>query len=145
MPFTLLFTLLNHLPFSAQKFAIPLYTLFHKQPDYKSLKVFGCTCYPHLHPYNYHKLQFGLLSAFSWVTLPPIRAMKCLDPSGRLFLCRDVVFAAEHLSRTESLPSTASSTVDPDSSPNSSQPSPQICYSSKVKTLTPRKFVPSLA
>jgi hypothetical protein len=32
-------------------------TLFRTSPDYFLLHVFGCACWPNLHPYNSHKLQ----------------------------------------------------------------------------------------
>ncbi|KAL6316986.1 hypothetical protein AAG906_026677 [Vitis piasezkii] len=36
----------------------PLFHTFQKVPDYKSLRVFGCLCYPFIRPYNSHKLQY---------------------------------------------------------------------------------------
>jgi hypothetical protein len=35
-----------------------LQRLLGETPDYTFLKVFGCACWPHLRPYNKHKLEF---------------------------------------------------------------------------------------
>ena len=34
----------------------PFNTLFHKPSNLRKLRVFGCLCYPWLHPYDFHKL-----------------------------------------------------------------------------------------
>jgi hypothetical protein len=39
------------------RFCSPWELLFHTNPDYSFLKVFGCLCFPLLHPYNKHKLE----------------------------------------------------------------------------------------
>ena len=49
--------LINRLPSSAIQNEVPYQRLFHKLPDYKFLKVFGCACFPLHRPYNQHKLQ----------------------------------------------------------------------------------------
>ncbi|KAL6321385.1 hypothetical protein AAG906_016440 [Vitis piasezkii] len=36
----------------------PLQLLFNHIPDYKALRIFGCTCNPNTRPYNNHKLAF---------------------------------------------------------------------------------------
>nr|KYP47704.1 Retrovirus-related Pol polyprotein from transposon TNT 1-94 [Cajanus cajan] len=50
--------LINRLPSSSIQNAVPYHKLFHQPPDYHFLKVFGCSCFPHLRPYNKNKLQF---------------------------------------------------------------------------------------
>lgn len=40
------------------KFHSPYHALYQKLPNYKSIKVFGCTCFPFTRPYNKHELEF---------------------------------------------------------------------------------------
>ena len=39
-------TIINYLPSPALNNMSPFEKLFHKKPDYKFLRVFGCACYP---------------------------------------------------------------------------------------------------
>ncbi|RDX65418.1 hypothetical protein CR513_55926, partial [Mucuna pruriens] len=50
--------LINRLLTSFLHFAIPYHKLFSQLLDYNFLKIFGCPCFPLLHPYNRNKLQF---------------------------------------------------------------------------------------
>jgi hypothetical protein len=50
--------LINRLPTRLLHMKTPLELLLHETPDYMFLKVFGCACWPHTHPYNNHKLEF---------------------------------------------------------------------------------------
>jgi histone deacetylase 1/2 len=37
-------------------FDTPMHKHLAKQPDYSPMRIFGCACWPHLRPYNSHKL-----------------------------------------------------------------------------------------
>lgn len=50
--------IINRDPSKVISFETPLERLFHQKPDYPALRTFGCACWPHLRPYNNHKLQF---------------------------------------------------------------------------------------
>jgi hypothetical protein len=85
--------LINRTPTKLLQFSTPLERLFNKTPDYTSLRVFGCACWPHMRPYNTHKLQFRSKQCtfLGYSTLH--KGFKCLDPStGRVYISRDVVF-----------------------------------------------------
>ncbi len=77
--------LINSIPSRVLKDISPLEKLFAKQPDYNALRMFSCSCWPNLRPYNKHKLQFRY-SIFH-------KGFKCLDLStGRVYISRDVIF-----------------------------------------------------
>jgi len=48
--------LLNRHPSSSTLSGIPHHLLYHKMPDFSSLRVFGCLCYPNLSAMKPHKL-----------------------------------------------------------------------------------------
>ena len=50
--------LINRTPSKVIYFATPFERLYNQQPDYSSLRVFGCACWPNLRPYNSRKLEF---------------------------------------------------------------------------------------
>uniref|UniRef100_A0A0E0FBI9 Retroviral polymerase SH3-like domain-containing protein n=1 Tax=Oryza meridionalis TaxID=40149 RepID=A0A0E0FBI9_9ORYZ len=85
--------LINRIPSRVIHNISPLEKLHHQKPDYTSLRVFGCACWPNLHPYNNHKLQFRskrcVFLGFSNIH----KGFKCLVvPTGRVYISRDVVF-----------------------------------------------------
>lgn len=84
--------LINRLPTSSLQFKIPHQVLFHQQPDYNFLKVFGCACFPLLRPYNAHKLDFRSHECIFLGYSPSHKGYKCLSPSGRIFVSKDVLF-----------------------------------------------------
>jgi len=91
--FTAAVFLINRMPCTALQHGTPLERLFKQAPDYSSLRIFGCACWPNLRPYNKHKLEFrSKRCAFlGYSTLH--KGFKCLDiSSGRVFISRDVVF-----------------------------------------------------
>jgi hypothetical protein len=50
--------LINRTPSKVIDYKTPLEQLFQQKPDYTSLRIFGCACWPNLRPYKNHKLQF---------------------------------------------------------------------------------------
>lgn len=91
--FTTAVSLINILPTTAlENYVSPFYALHHKQHDYKILKVFGCSCYPHLRPYNHHKLDFKTTKHVNLGVTPTHKGHKCLHPDGRIYVSKDVVF-----------------------------------------------------
>ncbi|MCH79675.1 retrovirus-related Pol polyprotein from transposon TNT 1-94, partial [Trifolium medium] len=87
--FTTVVYILNRLPTTAlTNFSSPYHALYHKIPDYHSIKVFGCSCFPHLRPYLSHKLNFRSTKCVflasnkthHWSTVIPILSSQ-LQPS----------------------------------------------------------------
>lgn len=66
--------------------------IFNKYPDYSFLKVFGCMCFPHLRPFNKHKLDFRSSPCTFLGYSPHHKRYKCLDSKGKIFQSHDVVF-----------------------------------------------------
>ncbi|KAK4269211.1 hypothetical protein QN277_022399 [Acacia crassicarpa] len=84
--------LINRLPTPILHGNSPTACLYNKEPDYLSLKPFGCLCYPCLKPYNSHKLEFHSQKC---VYLGPALGQKgsrCLSSTGRIYISRHVVF-----------------------------------------------------
>jgi hypothetical protein len=85
--------LINRLPSSVNRNSSPFELLFHKVPDYKFLKVFGCECWPYLRPYNSHKFAFRSKSCIFIGYSTSHHGYKCLDrTTNRVYIARHVLF-----------------------------------------------------
>jgi histone deacetylase 1/2 len=85
--------LINLLPSKVINFDTPVQRLLKETPDYSSLRVFGCACWPNLRPYNSHKLSFRSTRCVFLGYSSRHKGFKCLEPStGRVYISRDVTF-----------------------------------------------------
>jgi hypothetical protein len=85
--------LINRIPSKVIANSTPLERLFQIHPEYTSLRIFGCACWPNLRPYNRHKLQFRSKECVFLGYSNLHKGFKCLDIStGRIYISRDVVF-----------------------------------------------------
>ena len=85
--------LINRVPSKVINFESPLERLFKQKPDYTSLRVFGCACWPNLRPYNKHKLEFRSKRCAFLGYSNLHKGFKCLDvATGRVYVSRDVIF-----------------------------------------------------
>jgi hypothetical protein len=67
--------------------------LFKVKPNYSALRIFGCACWPHLRPYNTHKLKFHSKQCVFLEYSNEHKGFKYLDLStGRTYISRDVIF-----------------------------------------------------
>jgi hypothetical protein len=85
--------LINRTPSKVINYTTPLERLFYIKPNYFSLRIFGCVCWPHLQPFNLCKLEFRskqyVLLGYSNIH----KCFKCLDLStGRIYISCDVIF-----------------------------------------------------
>ena len=91
--FTSAVFLINRLPTPILHNISPFEKLFFQAPDYSLLKVYGCACFPHLRPYNTHKLQPRSARCVFIGYSPHHRGYQCLHlASNRLFVARHVLF-----------------------------------------------------
>jgi hypothetical protein len=72
--------LINRMPTHVIDNTSPLERLFHTPPNYSMLRVFGCACWPHLWPYNKHKLSFRSKECVFLGYSSLHKGCKCLDP-----------------------------------------------------------------
>lgn len=85
--------LVNRLPTRVIDNLSPLERPFNVPPNYSMLKIFGCACWPHLRPYNKHKLEFRSKPCVFLGYSSLHKGYKCLDlDSSRVYISRDVVF-----------------------------------------------------
>ena len=84
--------LINMLPTPLLQFISPVDKLFQKQPDFNSLKVFGCLCFPHTRPYQKNKLSFRSEPCVYLGYAPQYKGYKCLSRTGKIFITRHVIF-----------------------------------------------------
>ncbi|KAL6316894.1 hypothetical protein AAG906_023549 [Vitis piasezkii] len=56
------------------------------------LKVFGCSCFPNLRPYNNPKFQFRSMECTFLGYSIKHKGFKCLDPQSRIYISRVVQF-----------------------------------------------------
>lgn len=85
--------LINRLPTSILNHSSPYQKLFNKEPDYKSLKTFGCLCYPWLKPYSKNKLEPRSAPCVYLGFSTTHHCHQCFDPlHSRVYMSRDVQF-----------------------------------------------------
>jgi hypothetical protein len=85
--------LINRLPSPVTSNKSLLEFLFQQTPDYTFLNNFGCACWPHLHPYNTHKMDFRSTRCIFLGYSLNHKGYKCLDPTtNRIYIARNVVF-----------------------------------------------------
>jgi hypothetical protein len=85
--------LIDRLPTKVLDFPSPLETLFKEKPNYAGLHTFGCACWPNLHPFNMHKLQFCSKQCVFLGYSNLHKGFKCLDiAKNYVYISRDVVF-----------------------------------------------------
>jgi histone deacetylase 1/2 len=85
--------LLNILPCKTLQNQSPTQLLYHRDPIYTHLRVFGCLCYPLFPPSNIHKLQPRSTPCVFLGYPLNHRGYKCFDLSNRkLIISRHVIF-----------------------------------------------------
>lgn len=85
--------LINRMPVRSLHFIFPWQKLFGLQPDYSTLRVLGCACFPWLRPYTQHKLEPRSKKCVFLGYSLNYKGYKCLDyTTGRAYLSRHVVF-----------------------------------------------------
>lgn len=111
--------LINHLPTMSPNQNIPHAVLFKQNPDYGFLGAFSCACFPLIRPYNPRKFDFRSHKCLFLGYFTSHKGYKCLSPSGKLFISKDVLFNETKFPYLELFPATSSlpSTPVPSSSP----------------------------
>jgi histone deacetylase 1/2 len=85
--------LMNRTPSRIQNFDTPLNRLYHENPDYHSLRICGCSCWPNLSPYSLRKFESCSKECTFLGYSNLHKGFKCLDIStSRIYISRDVVF-----------------------------------------------------
>ena len=76
----------------------PFEFFFKKRPNYTNFQVFGCLCYPWLHPYTFHKLDPRSCPYVLFSYFIEHNVHRCFDPmSHNLFVSRHVAFMESKL------------------------------------------------
>lgn len=80
--FTTSVYLINRIPSSAlPNYVSPYEALYHMAPDYMLLRAFGCACFPHIRPYNRHKMEFRSKQCVYLGVSPSHKGHKYLEPN----------------------------------------------------------------
>jgi hypothetical protein len=94
--------LINHLPSSTLGMTTPFYKLHGVHPDYNSLKVFGCRCFPYLRDYAKNKFEPKSYPCIFIGYSPTHKGYRCLYPPTKcVYLSRHVVFDESILPYTD--------------------------------------------
>ena len=107
--------LFNRLPSPTLDNKSPFFMLHLQFTDYKFLKCFGCACFPFTRPYNAHKLEFHSKECVFLGYSPSHKGYKCLDPSGKMFISKDVIFNEQRFPYIKLFSTDPSSSIDCDS------------------------------
>lgn len=78
------------------KFHSHFHALCHKLPNYKSIKVFGCACFPFTRSYNKHKLEYRSQKCVYLGVTSLHKDFKCLNKSYKVSIYNDLVFNEHH-------------------------------------------------
>ena len=84
--------LINRVPTLVLNNKSPFEMVFHKTPEYTIMKVFGCSCYPYLRPYNHHKFAFRSQRCIFLGYSSHHKGYVCLHSSERVYISNHVVF-----------------------------------------------------
>ncbi|XP_016165069.1 uncharacterized protein LOC107607655 [Arachis ipaensis] len=134
--FTTVAHLINRLPTLMLQAKSPFEVIFHQQPDYQSLKIFGCGCYPYLRPYNKRKMDYGSELCIFLGYDNQHKGYKCLSKSRKLYLAQHVIFEEKLFPYNEHFREILSSS--PNSQPSSTAPSESLIP-------IPSSFIPILS
>jgi len=93
--------LINRMPTPTLDNKSPFFMLHLQFLDYNFLKSFGCSCFPFLIPYNTQKLDFHSKECIFLDYFTSPRGYKCIDPTRKIFISKDVVFNELRLPYTE--------------------------------------------
>ncbi|CAH1438446.1 unnamed protein product [Lactuca virosa] len=135
--------LINRMPSRTNSNISPFEHVFKHKPDFSFLRVFGCRCYPHLRPYNKHKMDFRSLPCIFLGYSTSHHGYRCFDPlSERLYIARHVRFHEQLFPYQISPSSPPTSSFDPYTSsyPN---PVPDISTPSNTSPTPPTSPTPS--
>lgn len=103
--------LINRLPTPLLGNLSPMEKLLGKSPDYKSLRVFGCACYPFTRPMNQNKLQFRSIKSVFLGYSSKHKRYLCLTSNGKVLVSRHVVFNESEFPFAVGFPHPSSSSV----------------------------------
>jgi hypothetical protein len=85
--------LINHLLTHFLDNLSPVERLFKSPQNYSMLKNFGCARWPHLRPYNRHKLEFHSKPCVFLGYSSLHKGYKCLEmETGRVYILCDIIF-----------------------------------------------------
>ncbi|KAD7116530.1 hypothetical protein E3N88_03798 [Mikania micrantha] len=85
--------LINRMPSRSNSSLSPFQHLSKHPPDYSFLRVFGSQCFPHLRPYNAHKMEFRSTPCVFLGYSSQHHGYRCLDPeTDRIYIARHVCF-----------------------------------------------------
>lgn len=84
--------IINGLPTPTLRGKSPMQILFKKHLNFTDLKVFGCTCFPYLKPYNTHKFNFRTEKCVYLGPSPQHKGHRCLTTTDRIIISRNVAF-----------------------------------------------------
>lgn len=84
----------------------PYYRLYHKHPDYNSLKAYGCKCFPYFRQHGHKKFEKKIYPCLFISYSSLHKGYKCLKPEiNKVYMSSHVVFAAKEFSFSTNLSS----------------------------------------
>ena len=84
---------INRLPSSVNPVKSPYELLFGRAPEYQFLRSFGCLCFPHIRPYQRHKMSFRSSPSVFLGYSSSHHGYRCVCLStGRIYIAKHVEF-----------------------------------------------------